>query len=291
MPAVIWDRASLPMESRIDFCLADEAIDIRLDTSSGNYALNDFRSVWWRRPANFRIDKSVTDPKVRHFCDLECDAFFKGVLKSLRAPIINDPFFEAVASRKPYQLSIAQQTGIRIPKTLITNNSESARAFWRAHNNNCIYKPLTAPSWTFTETRMLREEDLAHLEMLRHAPVIVQEKIEGVDIRVNIFGEAVFAAEISKTIPQADLDWRIDSTAQWHEHVLPDFVGGKLKALLRALNLRYGCIDLRQQPDGEYCFFEVNPSGQFLFAEIDTGQPLLRALAALLINPDNANER
>jgi len=49
------------------------------------------------------------------------------------------------------------------------------------------------------------------------------------------------------------------------------------------LGLHYGCIDLRRQPDGQYRFFEVNPSGQFLFAEIDTGQPLLNALATLLV--------
>jgi glutathione synthase/RimK-type ligase-like ATP-grasp enzyme len=133
---------------------------------------------------------------------------------------------------------------------------------------------------------MLREEDLAHLEMLRHAPIIVQEKIEkGVDVRVNIFGDAVFACEITTTIPEADLDWRIDSTGEWQEHRLPDETSHRLKALLQALGLHYGCIDLRRRPDGEYRFFEVNPSGQFLFAEIDTGQPLLHALAQLLVEP------
>ena len=61
-----------------------------------------------------------------------------------------------------------------------------------------------------------------------------------------------------------------------------------MQALLRALRLQYGCIDMRRQPDGGYRFFEVNPSGQFLFAEIDTGQPLLRALAQVLIRPAGA---
>lgn len=285
--SVIWDRASLPAESRIDFALDGEARGLQLDTPSGRYAIDEFRSVWWRRPASFRIDKSVIDPKVRHYCDAECDAFFKGVLRSLRVPIINDPFAEAIASRKPYQLATARRIGLQIPRTLISNNPESVRAFWHTENGNCIYKPLTAPSWIFAETRMLTAEDIAHLDMLRHAPIIVQEKIEkGVDVRVNIFGAAVFAAELSATIPEANLDWRIDCTAQWHNHSLPEEVADKLKELLRALNLHYGCIDLRQQPDGQYRFFEVNPSGQFLFAEIDTGQPLLRALAQLLTFPN-----
>jgi glutathione synthase/RimK-type ligase-like ATP-grasp enzyme len=114
--------------------------------------------------------------------------------------------------------------------------------------------------------------------------MIVQEKIhKGVDVRVNIFGDAVFACEVRTSVPQAELDWRIEMTAQWFEHELPQEVADKLKNLMRALNLDYGCLDLRRRPDGRYCFFEVNPSGQFLFAEIDTGQPLLHALGELLL--------
>jgi hypothetical protein len=86
-------------------------------------------------------------------------------------------------------------------------------------------------------------------------------------------------------LPQAALDWRVDMTAQWYDHDLPEEIADAEKAPLRALKLHYGCIDMRRQPDGEYRFFEVNPSGQFLFAEIDTGQPLLCALAELLSRP------
>jgi hypothetical protein len=56
------------------------------------------------------------------------------------------------------------------------------------------------------------------------------------------------------------------------------------------LGLNYGCIDLRQKPDGEYVFFEVNPSGQFLFVQLDTGQPLIQSICKLLLNP-NAYQR
>ncbi len=68
-------------------------------------------------------------------------------------------------------------------------------------------------------------------------------------------------------------------------HALPVDLSERLVELLRTLGLHYGCIDLRQTPEGEYVFFEVNPSGQFLFAEIDTGQPLLRVMAELLYDP------
>lgn len=287
VPAVIWDRSTFPVESQIDFTIGGERqlCEIHLATPGGTYDLNSFRSVWWRRAAGFKIEKTVSDQKVRRFCDNECDAFFKGVLRSLRVPIVNNPFAESIAARKPHQLATARGLGIDIPRTLISNDPASIRAFWRAERGHCIYKPLTAPSWTFSETRVMQEEDLEHLDRVRHAPMIVQEKIEkGVDVRVNIFGDAVFACEIETSIPEAEIDWRLDTTGQWHAHDLPAAVGDKLKDLLRELGLQMGCVDLRQQPDGQYRFFEVNPSGQFLFAEIDTGQPLLRALSELLLS-------
>jgi hypothetical protein len=284
VPGIIWDRATLPAESKMDFRIDVHGDDLHLTIPTGSHALENFCSVWWRRAEHPRIDASVTDPRVRRFCEAESDALLKGALRSLRVPIVNDPFHEAVALRKPYQLSVARRVGLNIPQTLISNNAESIREFWRSLDGNCIYKPLTSPSWTFAETRVLTDEDLCHLDRLRHAPVIVQERIEkGVDVRVNIFGSTVYACEVKTSFPQAELDWRIDVTARWYEHQLPKDVASKLIRLLRALKLDYGCIDLRRQPDGRYRFFEVNPSGQFLFAEIDTGQPLLRSLAELLI--------
>ena len=39
---------------------------------------------------------------------------------------------------------------------------------------------------------------------------------------------------------------------------------------------------LRQGPDGDYVFLEVNPAGQWLFIELETGQPVSAAVARLL---------
>ena len=102
---------------------------------------------------------------------------------------------------------------------------------------------------------------------------------------MNIFGRSVFAAEVTTYRQEADVDWRIDLTATWSTHNLPEDVQRKLLKLFDELNLHYGCVDLRLQPDGVYVFFEVNPAGQFLFIEIDTGQPLTYAMAHLLAKP------
>lgn len=112
----------------------------------------------------------------------------------------------------------------------------------------------------------------------------MQEHVpRGRDVRVTVIGERVFAAEVATVRPEADIDWRLDLAATWHGHDLPEALADRLRALLRALGLNYGCIDLRRRPDGDYVFFEVNPSGRFLFVEIDAGPPLAQAMAELLL--------
>jgi hypothetical protein len=57
---------------------------------------------------------------------------------------------------------------------------------------------------------------------------------------------------------------------------------------LTELELQYACVDLRLDADGIPHFLEINPSGQFLFVEVDTGQPLVSAMCDLLMDPGAA---
>jgi glutathione synthase/RimK-type ligase-like ATP-grasp enzyme len=287
---IIWDNGSIPIESHMAFILSENNTDFKLKSPEGVFSLDTIHSIWWRRPSKFRLDYSLTDPKVRNFCLSECAAFFKGVLNAIDIPIINNPAAESLAAYKPLQLRIAQRIGLDIPKTLMSNDPEHIRDFWKSLDGRCIYKAFTSPFWTLSETRLLTKEDLEDLDKLRHAPIIVQEKIEkGLDVRVNIFGKSIFAAAVKTHVPDAELDWRLDLTARWEEHILPDVISKQLILYLNNLGLHYGCLDLRQQPDGTYKFLEINPSGQFLFIEIDTGQPLLRSLAKLLVSSEIVN--
>lgn len=52
---------------------------------------------------------------------------------------------------------------------------------------------------------------------------------------------------------------------------------------MEKLGLAYGAIDFVVTPEGEYVFLEVNPSGQFLWADYEAGLPLLDAMCEMLI--------
>ncbi len=61
-------------------------------------------------------------------------------------------------------------------------------------------------------------------------------------------------------------------------------VEARLRALMTRLGLVYGAIDMRLTPDGHYIFLEINPSGQWLFVEERSGQPITASFARLLAN-------
>jgi hypothetical protein len=48
------------------------------------------------------------------------------------------------------------------------------------------------------------------------------------------------------------------------------------------LGLCYGAIDLILTPDGRYVFLEINPNGQYLWIEHETGLPISQGVCDLL---------
>ena len=88
--------------------------------------LIDFRqcgAIWWRRPQPIQIDAGITDPSYVNFAYSESTEAICGLWQSLDAFWINEPARDIVASRKVYQLRLAQEIGLPIPDTLVTGNA------------------------------------------------------------------------------------------------------------------------------------------------------------------------
>ena len=156
-----------------------------------------------------------------------------------------------------------------------------------------IYKAFSATETEWRETRLLREEELAQLENVKYAPVIFQSYIEAdVDLRITVVGDKIFPAAIHSQDTSYKVDFRMDiGQARIESATLPTDVEAKLFALMNRLGLVYGAIDMRRRPDGSHVFLEVNPSGQWLFIERSSGQPITAALAELLQDKDGQGAR
>jgi glutathione synthase/RimK-type ligase-like ATP-grasp enzyme len=250
----------------------------------GELDLESVRAVWWRRPGAFGLPEALRDPAHRRLALSEATTAFHGLFEAMDALWVNPPARDASASHKPYQLARAQSLGLEIPQTVMTSDPDEARDFWRACEGDVIYKQFIALPGAWSETRRLGEAETKVADAaIRLAPVIFQRHVAAVaDLRVTIVGDELFAAAVDVRDLAYDVDVRMNVDARHIAHDLPDDISQRLRALMRRLGLVYGAIDLRLTEEGRYVFLEINPAGQFLYVEEQTGQPITAALAARL---------
>jgi glutathione synthase/RimK-type ligase-like ATP-grasp enzyme len=282
--AELVDLSEFP--TRLALSMAFEGDRRRLELrrrGGGALDLNAVSAVWWRRPQPFQPPAGM-DPAHRGFALSEATTAFQGLYQTLDVHWVNIPSRDAVAMHKPYQLTLAQKIGLEVPPTLMTNDVEEARTFWRQHEGEVIYKQFIALPDAWRETRRLKPQEESLADSIAHAPVIFQKHVPAVaDIRVTAVGGAFYAAATDVRDADYPQDVRMNLDAKYVVHELPAETKAKLSALMERLGLVYGAIDLRLSPEGRYVFLEINPAGQFLYIEHATGQPIAAALAQTLL--------
>ena len=287
--AVILDSAEFPSLWRLSVRISNRAAPgFVLERDGTVLNENNLAGVWWRRPHRYLPASDVVESHFRQFVLVEAREAFEGWLLSLGRRVINSPSAES-AARKLVQLKYAVQAGLNIPKSIATNSPEQARSFYELIGPETVFKPFTGPSWQMIATQRLTADALQHLQSVAHAPVIFQEEIrKTADIRVTIVDQEIFAVSIRSKREEPPIDWRIEADCEYAAHTLPAPVANSLLDLMNRLGLRFGACDLALMPDGQYVFFEVNPGGQWLFAEIMVGHPVSMALARALLNSGSA---
>ena len=239
------------------------------------------RAVWWRRPQPFGFEETVTNVA---FAANECDEAITGLWHALDARWMNPPLQDGAAHRKSWQLKLAQEVGLEIPETLITNSVSAAREFIGSFGR-VVYKAFSGTTEHWRETRLLGQAELQNLSLIRHAPVILQEFIPGIDYRVTVVGSRIFPAAIDAREGNYPIDFRMNREVGIRPASLTPSIEAGIQALMRRMELVYAAVDFRlDERSGEFRFLEINPAGQWLFVEQQTGQPIAEAVADKLIS-------
>jgi glutathione synthase/RimK-type ligase-like ATP-grasp enzyme len=281
IPCALLNQADYPSVHPIAATWGGKAApEARVKCASGWVQLSEVRVAWWRRTTGYVAAPEITDPAMAAFATSETHEALEGLLDTLDCPWMNPRAADTAAHHKPLQWARATRVGLNLPDTLITNDPEQARAFVdRLGLGRVVVKPFLATHDVWRETRKLTTEDLNRFDQLRLAPVILQEFIDGVDLRITCVGQQLFTAEIDARKSSFPSDMRMvlgESVIAPLD--LPAALQKALLALMRSLGLEYGAIDMRRTDDGRYAFFEVNPAGQWLFAEHYTGLPITAAV-------------
>jgi glutathione synthase/RimK-type ligase-like ATP-grasp enzyme len=287
---VVADLSEFPQQAQLAVgfsCCGDRDLGITL--RGRRIDLDTIGSAWWRRPQQPRISADVQGDTHRLFAANETAEALAGLWHALDSYWVNEPRADHVAHRKITQLRVAQEVGLRLPTTLITNDPDEARRFIDAHGyQQVIYKSFSALEQAWRETRRIRAEELELIDSVRYAPVIFQEYVEAIyDVRITIVGDELFPAAIYSQQTGYPTDFRMEMDRATIEPCeLPAEVADRLRRLMARLGLRYGAVDMRLRPDGAHVFLEVNPAGQWLFIEEVTRQPIAASLARLLVEHD-----
>ena len=284
------DLADFPVKNNIALSWSNDAVaKYEVYTSRGVVDLAHANVGWWRRVRPFTPHVEIRRPSDKAFVESETSQAVNGMLDALPCTWVNPREADSIAHHKPYQWAVAQQVGLRVPRTMVTNNPSQARQFIaQIAPGAVVFKAFLASTQDWRETRLVEASDIELLDLVKYAPVIFQEYIAGVDLRITAVGEDFFAAEIDARQTRYPVDMRmVVGEALVQPVTLSPDLQGRLLALQRRLNLVYGAIDMRRTPAGDYYFLEVNPAGQWQFVEERTQLPITRAMADLLTSLDH----
>lgn len=182
-------------------------------------AADAIRSVWYRwKPAVLSADEDLQGLIAKDFAMKE----WKSVIRSLASYLPDVRWLNPLATSellncKPYQLRLAQQVGLTVPQTIITNNPTAVgKLFEEVDHGRVIFKSLTPlfvpPDKLLYTTEITKEFPFASSASITRCPAIYQELVEREsDLRITVVGRAVFVARIASQIldeRKDRLDWR-----------------------------------------------------------------------------------
>ena len=194
------------------------------------------------------------------------------------ALVVNRPSSAASNDSKPDQLEAIRRYGFAVPETLVTTSPDAARAFVARHGA-VICKSVGRIRSVVSR---VDETWLRRLDAVACFPTQFHAWNDGVDWRVHVVGDAVFACEIRCSADDYRAAARHGVAVDVRAAALPPAVAARCRALSAGLGLHLAGIDLRRAPDGGWTCFEVNPSPAFTYYEAVSGQGLTAAVAGLL---------
>lgn len=252
----------------------------------------ELKGVWLRKYWTPRINPEI-DPAYSQGCFRESKEVLDIFIHSLeKLPFIDPLPAIKKASNKLYQMEVARANGMRIPRTLITNDHEQLKEFYSNAHTEIVAKMLTtltasmqASDFFFYTSKVTRE----HMEEvdLSDCPMTFQEYIEkDYELRIIYVDGNFFAGKIDASkSKRGQVDWRkaMPGEVTWEHYELPGNIKRQLTQFMNAVGLVYGAIDIIKNRNGEYVFLEVNPIGEWGMLQRDLDYKISDAIADALI--------
>jgi len=278
------DTAEFPSALTVTAELGAEGWDTELRSATRSLAFEDICGAYYRRPSAFSLP--AMNAADRQWAELEARVGLGGLLATV-PNWLNHPNRIGYAEYKPVQLATAGTAGLRVPRTLITNDPDAAQRFAR-QIGPVVYKPFSSAleqdgRRMFVYTSPVAAEDLAD-DAIRLTAHLFQEHLEkAYEVRLTVVDEAFFAAALTSRSAAGQIDWRSDYDAiDYAVTSVPASVREGVCRMMAALGLRFAAADFVVTPAGEWYFLDLNPNGQWAWIEHETGLPICAAITTAL---------
>ena len=240
-------------------------------------------SVWFRRTQV--PDLPELSMQERAYFYREFDALLDNIAISFDdVKWLSVPFEVRKAENKIGQLKAAKKLGFNIPETLVTNDKECLRKFFK-NREVSIVKPLYSGKVPVEDegniffTSKITQEVMDNLDGFDLTPCLYQEYIEKqYELRITVVDHEVFAVKIdSQNGEDTKTDWRKGNPVL-KIYDLPEDISRRCLELCKQLRISFGAIDMIRSVNGDYVFLEINPNGQWAWIELETGLPISKAI-------------
>jgi glutathione synthase/RimK-type ligase-like ATP-grasp enzyme len=260
------------------------------------FHIDDVTGVHCRFALEKGVDIPIATP-VAEFAMREHHAALSGLLRCVdRRRWINFPFDEGAADGKIASLRAAARHGLNVPPFIVTSDARAIERFGALHGE-VVIKPLSDASIALQEGRFVTMPEFAAYSApysaaydgsededdVDETPTLVQARIaKRSDVRAVVVDDRIIATAVP-AIDGDPLDVRLVRCRPGTPHALPDALCARLRALHRALGLRFSAVDLIHGIDGQYFVVDINPQGNWLADDDETSRAITREIADALL--------
>lgn len=238
----------------------------------GRIDLSDIKCVWYRKFGFFdkfkKKFRGETNVEMLEYLKLEYTATLDLFFDFLKDKKWLNNYISVKKLNKISMLIASQKIGLSIPKTNITNHTDSLN-----QDESYITKSIkdgtvidVGEKTFFFLTKEVNPKTMARYD--HFFPSLFQEKInKEYELRIfHLNGKNYPMAIFSQRDRQTGVDYRHYNYSKPNRmipYALPKDIDEKICRLMKDLGLDTGSLDIIKGTDGEYYFLEVNPSGQF----------------------------
>ena len=274
------------LKHKIVVDLQKKSMIIVIEDEEYEAQFENLKGIYFRAPVFLRTQTKAELTVNEQLERNQWNSFLRNMIVFKNAIWINNPVSTYRAENKMFQLCVAEECGLQVPLTYVSNFAETDLEFNKKYIvkslDTALFYDMKNSKEMFTYSNVVSGVELQEYD-LTSAPVFIQEFLNPkIDCRITYIHEKIFPMKILQNGHGMYGDWRLrKDELEYVPFELPTYVENAICKIMKKLDLNFGGIDLAIVAD-EYYFIEVNPTGEWGWLEVKTGMKISQAIKKAL---------